>query len=44
VDVGATNEEAYRRALAADPVSHSGGIVAFKIEGLTLVVPSASVN
>ncbi|MEP7149126.1 MAG: bifunctional phosphoribosylaminoimidazolecarboxamide formyltransferase/IMP cyclohydrolase [Acidobacteriota bacterium] len=29
VGVGATNEEAYRRALATDPVSAFGGIVAF---------------
>jgi phosphoribosylaminoimidazolecarboxamide formyltransferase/IMP cyclohydrolase len=29
VGVGATNEEAYRRALACDPVSAFGGIVAF---------------
>jgi len=29
VGIGATNEEAYRRALATDPVSAFGGIVAF---------------
>jgi phosphoribosylaminoimidazolecarboxamide formyltransferase/IMP cyclohydrolase len=29
VGVGATNEEAYRRALATDPISAFGGIVAF---------------
>jgi phosphoribosylaminoimidazolecarboxamide formyltransferase/IMP cyclohydrolase len=29
VGTGATNEEAYRRALSTDPVSAFGGIVAF---------------
>jgi AICAR transformylase/IMP cyclohydrolase PurH len=29
VGIGATNEEAYRRALSTDPVSAFGGIVAF---------------
>jgi len=42
VGVGATNEEAYRRALSTDPVSAFGGIVAFnrKVDGNV----AASVN
>lgn len=42
VGVGATNEEAYRRALSTDPVSAFGGIVAFnrKVDA----VAAASVN
>lgn len=42
VGLGATNEEAYRRALATDPVSAFGGIVAFN--GPVDAVVAASVN
>ena len=42
VGIGSTNEEAYRRALATDPISAFGGIVAFNTKVDSVV--AASVN
>ena len=42
IGIGATNEEAYRRALSTDPVSAFGGIVAFNRQ--LDAVAAASVN
>ena len=42
VGVGESNEEAYRRALATDPVSAFGGIVAFNREVDAVVAQSVN--